>query len=110
MIYQRIATWIINKISRTILKSAFVVLAFLITGKFVVSALAMLLMMFMTDFVKISLSTDNVRGSRTPETWDVPGPGQGGGDPRRADDRRGVRRCSTSGFRWFGLAEPATWP
>jgi len=71
MVYQRIATWIINKISRTILKSAFVVFAFLITGKFVISAFAMILMMFMTDFVKISLSTDNARWSQTPETWNV---------------------------------------
>ncbi len=73
MVYQRIATWIINKISRTILKTAFVVFAFLVTGKFVVSAFAMILMMFMTDFVKISLSTDNVRGSQRPETWNVSG-------------------------------------
>ena len=73
MIYQRIATWIVNKISRTILKSAFVVVAFLTTGQFVVSAYAMMLMMFLTDFVKISLSTDNVRVSRGPEKWDVPG-------------------------------------
>jgi H+-transporting ATPase len=72
-IYQRIITWIINKISRTILKSVFVVGAFLLTGKFVVSALAMLLMVLMTDFVKISLSTDNVRGSRSPETWAMGG-------------------------------------
>jgi H+-transporting ATPase len=73
-IYQRIITWIINKISRTILKSVFVVGAFLITGKFVVSALAMLLMVLMTDFVKISLSTDNVRPSRSAETWNILGP------------------------------------
>ena len=71
MIYQRIATWIINKISRTILKTAFVVFAYLITGKFVISAFSMILMMFMTDFVKISLSTDNARWSRKPETWNV---------------------------------------
>ena len=73
-IYQRILTWVINKISRTILKSAFVVGAFLVTGKFVISAQAMLLMVLMTDFVKISLSTDNVRGSESPETWDIAGP------------------------------------
>jgi magnesium-transporting ATPase (P-type) len=72
-VYQRIATWIINKISRTILKSAFVVGAFLLTGKYVISSLAMILMIFMTDFVKISLATDNVRGSKKPETWDVGG-------------------------------------
>jgi plasma-membrane proton-efflux P-type ATPase len=72
-IYQRILTWIINKISRTILKAAFVAIAFVVTGKFVVSAFAMLLLVFLTDFAKISLSTDNVRPSRNPETWNVGG-------------------------------------
>ena len=72
-IYQRILTWIINKISRTILKAAFVAIAFVVTGKFAISALAMLLVVFMTDFAKISLSTDNVRPSRKPETWNIGG-------------------------------------
>jgi len=72
-IYQRILTWIINKISRTILKAAFVSIAFVVTGKFVVSAFAMLLLVFMTDFAKISLATDNVRPSEKPETWDIGG-------------------------------------
>ncbi len=68
-IYQRILTWIINKISRTILKAAFVAIAFVVTGKFVVSAFAMLLLVFMTDFAKISLATDNVRAVE--ETGDM---------------------------------------
>src|ERR1017187_4125690 len=72
-IYQRILTWIINKISRTILKAAFVAIAFMVTGKFVVSAFAMLLLVFMTDFAKISLATDNVRPSKKPETWNIGG-------------------------------------
>jgi H+-transporting ATPase len=72
-IYQRILTWIINKISRTILKATFVAIAFVVTGKFVVSAFAMLLLVFLTDFAKISLSTDNVRPSRNPETWNIGG-------------------------------------
>jgi H+-transporting ATPase len=72
-IYQRILTWIINKISRTILKAAFVAIAFVMTGKFVVSAFAMLLLVFMTDFAKIALATDHVRPSRRPETWDIGG-------------------------------------
>ena len=72
-IYQRILTWIINKISRTIMKAAFVAIAFVVTGKFVVSAFAMLLLVFMTDFAKISLSTDHVRPSRKPETWNIGG-------------------------------------
>ena len=49
-IYQGILTWIINKISRTILKAAFVAIAFVVTGKFVISVSAMLLLVFMTDF------------------------------------------------------------
>ncbi|HEY3967125.1 MAG TPA: plasma-membrane proton-efflux P-type ATPase [Planctomycetaceae bacterium] len=72
-IYQRILTWILNKISRTILKAAFVAIAFVVTGKFVVSAFAMLLLVFMTDFAKISLATDHVRWSRRPETWNIGG-------------------------------------
>ncbi|MCX6901888.1 MAG: HAD-IC family P-type ATPase, partial [Verrucomicrobia bacterium] len=63
-IYQRILTWIINKISRTILKAAFVSVAFVVTGKFVVSAFAMLLLVFMTD---------HVRPSKKPETWNIGG-------------------------------------
>lgn len=70
-IYQRVLTWIINKVSRTILKAGFVVVAFLVTGKFVVSALAMVLILFMTDFVKIALATDNVQPSQQPESWDI---------------------------------------
>jgi magnesium-transporting ATPase (P-type) len=72
-IYQRILTWIINKISRTILKAAFVAIAFVVTGKFVVSVFAMLLLTFMTDFAKIALATDHVRSSPKPETWNIGG-------------------------------------
>ncbi len=70
-IYQRVLTWIINKVSRTILKAGYVVVAFLITGKFVISALGMVLLVFMTDFVKIALSTDRVRPSQKPESWNI---------------------------------------
>jgi H+-transporting ATPase len=70
-IYQRVLTWIINKISRTILKAGLVVVAFLMTGKFVISALGMVLLVFMTDFVKIALSTDQVEPSQKPESWNI---------------------------------------
>jgi magnesium-transporting ATPase (P-type) len=70
-IYQRVLTWIINKVSRTIMKSGFVAIAFLVTGKFVISALGMVLLVFMTDFVKIALSTDRVRPSHRPESWNI---------------------------------------
>ena len=70
-IYQRVLTWVVNKISRTILKAGFVVVAFLATGQFVISALGMVLLVFMTDFVKIALATDRARPSERPETWNI---------------------------------------
>lgn len=70
-IYQRVLTWVVNKVSRTVFKSGFVVLAFFVTGKFVISAMGMVLLVFMTDFVKIALSTDRVRPSHKPETWNI---------------------------------------
>jgi H+-transporting ATPase len=71
IVYQRVLTWIINKVSRTILKSAFVAIAFLVTGRLVMSALGIIVLVFLTDFVKIALSTDHVEGSPRPETWDM---------------------------------------
>lgn len=73
LMFERINTWILNKIARTILKTCFVVIAFLILGKYVITASAMLIMIFMTDFVKISLSTDNVTGSAKPAKWNING-------------------------------------
>ena len=73
MMFERINTWIFNKIARTILKTCFVVVAFLILGKYIITASAMLILIFMTDFVKISLSTDNVKGSKQPAKWNING-------------------------------------
>lgn len=70
-VHRRIQIWVLNKISRTILKAAFVIGAFLLTGQFFVSAFAMLILIFMTDFVKIALATDNVRWSQKPSKLDI---------------------------------------
>jgi len=70
-IYQRIVTWVLNKIVKTFEIAVFVTLAFLITGYYVLSALDIILFLFLIDFVTISLSTDNERGSKTPERWNV---------------------------------------
>lgn len=72
-IYQRILTWTINKISRTILKASFVALAYVLTGKLVISAFAMLMLTFMTDFAKITLAADDERASASPENWQIRG-------------------------------------
>jgi H+-transporting ATPase len=71
MIYQRILTWIFNKIVKTFQIVVFVVLAFLFTGLFVVNAFQVVLLLFLVDFVTISLATDNTRPSEKPETWNI---------------------------------------
>ena len=71
MIYQRILTWIFNKIVKTFQVVVFVVLAFLSTGLFVVNAFQVVLLLFLVDFVTISLATDNARPSEKPETWNI---------------------------------------
>ena len=69
--YQRVLTWIVNKVSRSILKAGFVVIVFLVTGKFVISALVMLLVVCLTDVAHIALATDRVEPSPKPETWNI---------------------------------------
>ncbi len=71
MIYQRIVTWTLNKVVKTFEVAVFVALAFLVTGYYVVSALDIVLLLFLVDFVTISLSTDTVGWSRLPDRWNV---------------------------------------
>ncbi|MDE2624212.1 MAG: plasma-membrane proton-efflux P-type ATPase [Betaproteobacteria bacterium] len=70
-IYQRILTWILYKVSQTLLKAGFVVLSFLFLGKFAISLLGIVMLVFMNDFMMISLATDRVRTSPRPETWNI---------------------------------------
>lgn len=70
-VYQRILTWVVNKLSRTVFKTGFVGLAFIFTGHLLISALGMLVVTFITDFAKIALATDRVRPSKTPDTWNI---------------------------------------
>ena len=71
MIYQRIVTWTLNKVVKTFEVSVFVALAFLVTGLYVVSAVDIVLLLFLVDFVTISLSTDTVSWSKEPDRWNV---------------------------------------
>jgi len=72
-VYQRLLTWVMNKISRTILKAPYVAITYLLTGKFVISAFAMLILVLVTDSTKIALATDRVRSSQAPESWKING-------------------------------------
>ncbi len=71
MIYQRIVTWIFNKVVKTFQIVVFTVLALFLWNRFVVNAYDVLLLLFLIDFVTISISTDRVRYSKTPDKWNV---------------------------------------
>ena len=73
MVYQRISSWTINKIIRTFKRVVFIVLAFILTGRFVVSTFNMILLLFLSDYVTLSISTDKVRYSEKPEKWNTSG-------------------------------------
>jgi len=73
VIHERITAWILSKVVRTLQIATFVVLSFLLTGSYAVSAFAIILYFFMTDFVKIALSTDNLKWSKKPDSWNITG-------------------------------------
>lgn len=71
IIHHRVLNWIVNKIVKTFQTVVFVCVAYLISSKFVVSALDVVLLLFIIDFVTISFSTDNVRWSKKPEVFNI---------------------------------------
>ena len=70
-IHHRITNWVVSKVSKTLFTVVFVCAAYLITGQFVVSAFDMVLLLFIIDFVTLTLSTDIVSWSRQPESWNI---------------------------------------
>jgi H+-transporting ATPase len=70
-IYQRMLTYTLNKIIKTIQIGAFLSLGLLLTGTFVITPLLVVLLLFANDFVTMSIATDQVRASRKPDRWDI---------------------------------------
>ena len=70
-IHHRITNWVISKISKTLFTVIFVCTAYIITKQFVVGAFDMILLLFIIDFVSLTLATDTVSWSRHPESWEI---------------------------------------
>ncbi len=73
IIHQRVLNWILNKIVKTFQTVVFICIAYLITGRYMVTALEMALLLFILDFVTISFSTDHVKWSKEPEVFEISG-------------------------------------
>ena len=70
-IHHRITIWVVSKIAKTLFTVVFVCIAYIITGQFVVGAFDMVLLLFIVDFVSLTLSTDKVSWSTIPENWKI---------------------------------------
>jgi H+-transporting ATPase len=70
-IYQRMLTYTLAKIIKTINIVLFLSLGFVATRTFVVTPLLIVLMLFANDFVTMSIATDRVVPSPKPDKWNI---------------------------------------
>ncbi len=69
--YQRMLTWIINKVTKVIQVVFLLMIGFFLLHGMVLSLLGMALLVFANDFVTMSLATDNVTFTAAPNNWNI---------------------------------------
>lgn len=70
-IYQRMLTYTLSKIIKTIEIGAFLTVGVMVTRSFVITPFLIVLLLFTNDFVTMSIATDNVSASPRPDRWDI---------------------------------------
>ena len=70
-IYQRMLTYTINKIMKTLEIAVFLSIGVMLTHTFVITPLLIVLLLFTNDFVTMSITTDHVTFSQRPDRWNV---------------------------------------
>jgi len=70
-IYQRIYSWALMMVARKLHIAGFIVLMLFLTHSLMLSITGTVLILFLGDFVSMSISTDNVRSSLKPDTFDM---------------------------------------
>jgi H+-transporting ATPase len=70
-IYQRMLTWVINKVTKVIQFIGVLVVGFFWFNQVVLSVLGMVLLVFANDFTTTSLAKDNVESTSSPNVWNV---------------------------------------
>ncbi len=71
-IYQRMLTYTLNKIIKTLEILVFLSIGMMLTGVFIITPLLIVLLLFTNDFATMALATDRVSGSSKPEHLDIP--------------------------------------
>lgn len=69
--YQRMLTYTLNKIVKTLQVAVFLSAGFLLTGTFVATPFLIVLLLFANDFVTMSIATDRVGYSSRPDRWRI---------------------------------------
>jgi H+-transporting ATPase len=69
--FQRILTYTLNSITKKTVQVLFLAVGLIMTGQAILTPLLMVLIMITGDFLGMSLTTDNVRPSRTPNAWQI---------------------------------------
>lgn len=67
--YQRMLTWVINKVTKVIEVVVLFTLGYVLTGSMPVTLLGMSLLIFANDFATMSIATDNVTATDSPNAW-----------------------------------------
>jgi H+-transporting ATPase len=70
-IHQRMLTYTLNKIIKTLEIAVFLSLGVMLTGVWVVTPLLIVLLLFTNDFVTMSIATDRVSFSSKPDRWQI---------------------------------------
>jgi H+-transporting ATPase len=69
--FQRILTYTLNSVIKKIAQVLLLAIGLIITGHAVLTPLLMVLVMITGDFLTMSLTTDRVRPSETPNSWQI---------------------------------------
>jgi H+-transporting ATPase len=69
--FQRILSYTLNSVSKKIVQVLLLAVGLLITGHAVLTPMLMVLVMITGDFLSMSLTTDRVRPSETPNSWNI---------------------------------------
>ncbi len=70
-IYQRMLTYTLNKIIKTIQVAVFLTIGVMLTGTFIITPLLIVLLLFANDFATMSIATDQVAFSQRPDRWNI---------------------------------------
>jgi H+-transporting ATPase len=69
--FQRILTYTLNSVMKKILQVPLLAVGLVITGHAVLTPMLMVIVMISSDFLSMSLTTDRVRPSKLPNSWQI---------------------------------------